>query len=506
VKQASSTPTSSSRLILKSLSLNVLVNLLLYLGHLIIARRLPRADYATFTVIVSFVSLMALFADLGLTSLFIRKFAAAQARIAEGNADERGELLGSMLAFRVGMAIIVSIVAVILAQLLGYVESTRHLMLIMLITLFISSRLVVVRSVGEAFLRGHNKYHLVALFTAIDALVFTGVLYFYSGKSLDLEGAVWIYSFCHVPGFLLLFGLIYKYGKSVGFKLQVSVKTIRLMLIEGFPLILGTAFLTIHSQADALLIDKLSTPNEVSAFGAGLRILSAIIFVPAVFSAVIGPVVTHATVTGEFARIRVTLDRYFRLLLVSALFVAVSLSISSDFVVNFLFGTNKYSDAIPLVILFGWTFIPICFGAFITDIAVAEGRFWISTLHTSILMLVSLCCDLIFIPRYGAYGAGMAKCISVSIAAMVLFFISGRLQVLIRRQILLLLLKLGAVSLCCLITIHFLPILHMKPLAEISVVMFIFFLCTFFLFRIISIREVTMFISGFFNKSKLTEA
>src|ERR1700730_3940095 len=81
------------RTLVSGLMLNLLTNLLLYLGHLIIARRLPRDDYAVFIVIVSFVSLTALFADLGLTLLFVRKFAAAEALAAVSKKDERGELM-----------------------------------------------------------------------------------------------------------------------------------------------------------------------------------------------------------------------------------------------------------------------------------------------------------------------------------------------------------------------------------------------------------------------------
>src|SRR5579872_6321264 len=85
---------STSRDLLKALSLNIISNVLLYLGHLIIARRLPREDYATFTVVISFASLAALFADIGSTSHFVRKFAEAEAKVNDGKTDERGTLLG----------------------------------------------------------------------------------------------------------------------------------------------------------------------------------------------------------------------------------------------------------------------------------------------------------------------------------------------------------------------------------------------------------------------------
>src|SRR5207249_7228795 len=103
--------------------------------------------------------------------------------------------------------------------------------------------------VGEAFLRGHNKYHLVMLFVAIDALAFAGILFFYPSKILSLESAVWVYSFCHLPGFFLLAGMLYRDARSIGFRLQFRLVTLLSMVREGMPLILSTVFLTIHTQA-----------------------------------------------------------------------------------------------------------------------------------------------------------------------------------------------------------------------------------------------------------------
>ncbi|MEP7233911.1 MAG: oligosaccharide flippase family protein [Ignavibacteriota bacterium] len=497
---------SNSRALFKSLSLNVISNLLLYVGHLIIARRLPRDDYATFVVVTSIVSLSALFADLGLMGLFIRKFAEAEALAASGSKDTRGDLLGSMLAFRLGLAIAVSIGVLFTVQSLGYTFEIRHLVSILLVTFFISSRLVIIRSVGEAFLRAANKYHVVAALITVDAIVFTLLLYLYSITKLDLETAVWIYAFCHLPGFLLLWGIIYREAISVGFKLRFRFAIIISMLKESAPLILSTAFLTIHSQADPLLLDKLSSPKEVSAYGAGMRVLSAIIFLPAVFSGVIGPSVTYASVTGDYEKIRSTLDRSIRLLLTCALFIAIMLSVSSELVTNLLFGTGKYSDAAPLVTIFGWTFIPICFASFLTEIAVAEGKFWIPVLFTSLIMVTSIVCDLLFIPIYGALGTAIAKCIAVSIGSIALLLTSYQLKVLDRAKIGKLFLQLGEVAACMIGILYFLNSVGLQSILLTCIMAVVSLLIIVFIFKIISYAEIRLFVLGFFAKSKISES
>lgn len=494
------TTRSTSRDLITSLALNIISNVVLYIGHLIIARRLLRDDYATFVVIVSFVSLSALFADLGLMGLFIRKFAEAEALAKAGKKDLRGELLGSILALKVILAILVSLVVLVILPFLGYPLETRHLVMIMLVTFFLSSRIVVVRSVGEAFLRAANKYHVVALLIVIDAITFTGLLFFSSDKILDMEAVVWIYSFCHLPGFVILTLIITKDIKSAGYRLHVNFNEIRLIVRESLPFILSTAFLTIHTQADLLLLDKMSSSNEVSAFGAGLRVLSAIIFLPVVFSAVIGPLVTKATVSMDFERVRSILDRSLRFLLSGSLLVAIILSVSSAEVMNLLFGSSKYSDAAPLVIIFGWAFIPMCLGAFVTDIANAEGKFWIPAIYTFIIMIISILGDILLIPHYGAYGVAIAKLTSLCIGCIALILAMNKLEVFNLRNVSVSILKLSFVALLSLAVIYLLSLWQLEPLFSLIIVLLTFFVSTVFICKIISLSEIRLFIPSFFSR------
>jgi len=492
-------PRSTSKDLLKALSLNIISNFLLYVGHLIIARRLPRADYATFTVVISFVSLAALFADIGSTSHFVRKFAEAETLALEGKADERGKLLGSILGLRIGLAVLVSVAVMLLIPLLGYAPTTQHLILIVLTILFISSRLPIVRSVGEAFLRGHRKYHVVALFAAIDGLVFAGILFFYSGKILDLESAIWIYSFCHIPGFLLLIGFIYRHAKSAGFHLSFSFASIRSILHEGLPLIYSTIFITIYNYADPLLLDKLSTPQQVSAFGAGLRVLSAMIFFPLVFSSIIGPLVTQAVIKGEFTRIRSIIDRALRLLLLFSVLVALSISSAPTVMIHLLFGSDKYLDAAPIVMVFSWMFIPMCFGTFMTEVAIAEGKHWLSAVYMGALMIFAVSFNFLLIPMYGGLGSAIAKLLAVILGASILLSLSKVLDVLDRGLFIRFVVKIIiAVLLTCLLR-YFLIRLNINEVIIAATVCSSFLILS-FLSRALSLSEISSVVTSIVNR------
>lgn len=424
----------SSRLSLRSViaggvAVNLGANVLLYLGHLLIARGLSRTDYATFTVTVSFVSLFALFADLGLTLLFVRKFAEAHEAKQRGERERRGELLGSIMVLRIALALLVCAVVWFVAPLLGYPSSTTHLMHIMLLTLFVSSRLMVVRSVGEAFLRGHNQYHFVALFSLIDAAVFAVALYVLGRSALELDTAVWVYSLCHLPGFILLVVMLARHAREFGVRLSTKFDLVVGMIKEGIPLVAATAFLTVHNFADALLLDRLSTPQEVSAFGAGLRVLTAVIFLPSVFSAVIGPHVTRAAVRNEHQSMHRLVTRAITVLVLGSMAMALVLTSASTTVVSALFGGSKYADAASIVVVFGWSIIPIAIATFLSEIAVAEGKLWVPAVYTGTIMILSVSLDFVLIPAFGALGAAYAKCIAVTLGTVILVVLSKGLGV-----------------------------------------------------------------------------
>ncbi|MBS1904796.1 MAG: flippase [Bacteroidetes bacterium] len=408
---------------------NLVANVFLYLGHLIIARGLSREDYAVFTVTVSFISLLALFADLGLTLLFVRKFAEADEAARQGANDRRGELLGSILTLRIILSLGVSAFVWFAAPLLGYPGTTVHLMRIMLLTLFISSRLMVVRSVGEAYLRGHNRYYQVAIFALVDAAVFAIALFAFYKPTLSLESAVWIYSLCHLPGFILLVVTIARHAREFRFRLSARFDQVFSMVREGLPLILSTTFLTIHNFADALLLDRLSTPQEVSAFGAGLRVLTAVIFLPSVFSAVIGPRVTQAVVRKDHEHVRGMVAQAIALLLVTSLSIAMVLQAAPLTIVRVLFGGAKYADAASIIVIFGWAIVPIAIATFLTEIAIAEGALWISTMYMATIMVISVGLDIVLIPTYGALGTAIAKAVAVSVGTVALVYRSRLLGV-----------------------------------------------------------------------------
>src|ERR1019366_4978149 len=204
--------------------LNVLAFGCLFIGQLLIARLLSQTEYAEFTVSISFLAILSLVADLGMNPLFTRLFAEAEEDVAAHKRDRRGVLLGSALALRILLSVLCALLLFVIAPLL-YPTAMVNTMAILLISLIISSRMLIVRSVGEAVLRGRGKYYLAAWFALFDAIAFAILMVLAAYRHVHLDEVLWIYTLSNVPGFFMLAWSVWKWVRREKITVQVKLSS-----------------------------------------------------------------------------------------------------------------------------------------------------------------------------------------------------------------------------------------------------------------------------------------
>ncbi len=401
---------------------NVLAYGFLFAGQILIARLLSQMEYAEFTVSISFVAILALVADLGMNSLFTRLFAEAEEDVANGGEDRRGLLLGSALTLRVALSVLVAVFFFVVAPML-YPAGMVDTMSILLLTLLISSRMLIVRSVGEAVLRGRGKYYIAAWFALFDSIAFAVLMLLATSGHAHLEQVVWIYTLANVPGFFMLAQSIGRWLRREHIRLRVTLRAMRELLHASLPLAFGTAFLTIHTQIDNLLLNKLSTPMEVASYGATLRLSAAMAPFSLVMAAVTGPELTRLVRRADHGRSRQLTSISLRLLLVIGAAIAIVVTTMSGIIVPLVLGA-KYSAASSLLIWAGWILIPVFVITLLMELSIATGHSWFMTTTTGVAMATLIIGDLILIPTYGSTGAMASRLASVAVGAGVILWLS----------------------------------------------------------------------------------
>jgi O-antigen/teichoic acid export membrane protein len=400
----------------------VLSNGFLFVGHLLIPRILTRAEYAQFTVSISFVAMIALIADLGMNALITRLLAEAEEAARSGQQDRRGSILGSALALRGIMSIVVVAIVLTIAPLL-YTGQMVTTMTILLLTLLISSRIIAIRAIADCALRSRSKFYLSALFALIDAITFSIVLFYGQYHALGITSIVWIYTLCNVPGFCISVIAMARWIRKEHIKLHVNLKSVRAMLRLSLPFSLCTAFVTVHAQIDSLLLDKLSTAIEVSSYGATIRLFSAVIPVATVLGSITAPEITKLLHRRDDERSRRLVDLSLRFLLVTGAGVALILAVVSNSLMLLLLGP-KYASSATLFAWSGWLLVPIFITTFLIESSAAAGKFWFPTIFAVIAMVSVVIGDLLLIPSLGASGAMLSKFVAVSLGGVVLVWLS----------------------------------------------------------------------------------
>jgi O-antigen/teichoic acid export membrane protein len=407
---------------LSAFTLNVLTYGCIYIGQVLIVRLLPLSEYAQYTVSISFVAILSLVADLGMNPLFTRLFAEAEEDVSAHRQDRRGILLGSALVLRILLSVITAFLLFIIAPLL-YPTAMVHTMSILVISLIISSRMLIVRSVGESVLRGRGKYYLVAWFTLFDAIAFALLMMLATYRHVHITEVMWVYTLSNIPGFFMLAWSIWKWVQKEKITVQVKLSSMVDMVKTSLPLALGTAFLTIHTQIDNLLLDKLSTPQEVSSYGATIRLSAAMAPFSLVLAAVTAPELTKLVRREDHSRAEQLTSTSLRLLLVVGAAIALIVTALSGMIVPLMLGA-KYASASSLLIWTGWMLIPIFIGTLLMDVSIAAGYTWFMTANAGICMVAVVIGDLILIPIHGAAGAMASKLIAVTLGAGVVIWLS----------------------------------------------------------------------------------
>jgi O-antigen/teichoic acid export membrane protein len=394
-----------------SMLYSVLANVMIYIGQITIARTLSRADYATFSVVVSLVSLIGMLADLGWTHQLIKRFAEAEAEITLGQTDRRGVILGTGLIAKLVLSILASILAVILSYTI-YGPSLSYLVLIGIATFFLSSRLVIFRTVLESFARAEGKFDLVLKFGALDALFFGGLLYMWSQFGLSLTAVVAIYSFCHIPGFLLLIGYIRKTLKAQSIELTFDRELVKDLFVSSFPVTLGIGFLAIHNMADTLILERLSDDHQVSAYAASFRVMAGLLFLPMVLNGIVIPEFVKLLKQQDVERAEKLSRLSLQALISGAVFIALLISSLAPILVQIVLG-EQYSDAWQLVIIFGWMFLPIVFSSIVLELSIAVGKQRLFGSFALVLAIVTVVGDLLVAKPYGAVGVTIVKFVAM---------------------------------------------------------------------------------------------
>lgn len=381
----------------------------------IIARAIGPEDLGKYYFAISFTTIFAIFIDIGLSNVLTREVA----KYKNWNAQN---LLSSVLAIKIPLAVLSLLAAIVLVNIMGYPELTRQLVYLSSICMVLDSFTLTFFAISRGF---HNLifesiasviFQLIALLFGLTALHFNLGLRWLMGAMV----AASVFNFCYsaaLTRWKWKIKLFAKYDKEL-------IKSIAVITV---PFGLFAIFQRIYTYLDSVLLSVLAGDLYVGYYQIAFKIVFALQFLPMAFTASLYPAFASYWARDK-EQLIITFERAMNYLIIISLPISAGVIILADKII--LLFKLEYTAAIPAlqIIMAALFFIFVNFP--IGSLLNACDRQKVNTINMGITLAASVAMNLILIPFFqknynnGALGASITV-----VATNFLMFIFGMYQV-----------------------------------------------------------------------------
>lgn len=373
-----------------------------------IARYLGPEQFGILNYALAFVALFSAVARLGIDQIVIRDLTSSP--------EQEGVVLGTTFVLKLGAALI----ALILVLPAAWLAQGGDWSFMVLIAVVAVGMIFNALDAYDLYYQAHvlSRYSVIArsasfiLFSAVRVvLILAGYPLVYFAAAATLEIAL--------GGGLLVW--IYFRKRAIELKWSFQTRTMASLLKDGWPLIVSSALVVIHTRIDQVMIGQMLGHAEVGIYSVAIHLSESWLFVP---------LIIVQTVTPYLMKLRENNPSYYQarlLQLYSLMFwlgvlAAGATIVFGEFYVVLLFGEQYRAAYIPLILTI-WT------GIFISQ-AVARG-IWMVGENMQVFRLVNnllavpmnIALNWFLIPMYGVIGASAASLISIGVSTWLLPFL-----------------------------------------------------------------------------------
>jgi O-antigen/teichoic acid export membrane protein len=357
-----------------------------------IARILGAEDYGLLTFAISISATISVLTFFCSDSIIIREF---------NLKDKSSKELGSVLGLRIILGLIAFLVIIISSF---FVKPEAHL----LVSVF--AFVVLLDAVTTYF---------KAIFIAVQKIEYIALIEIFKTSSLVLGGFLILFNFPNIYyiSFAYLLGNIVAFifgflglKKLISFpKLALNWNIYKKYFYYSLPLFLGAVLNIIYVQIDSVMMGFWGMLEEVGWYQASYKIINFFTFF-AIVRVVLFPAVTNAfSQTREY--FQMVVNKFFELVMFIAFPVMVGGFLLSEEIILFLYGKNFTPSILAFKILIPITGLTL-FVTLVESVLTTIGRQKYVFYLTGPTAALNIVLNIVLIPRYSLYGAGVATLLS----------------------------------------------------------------------------------------------
>lgn len=390
----------------------------------LLTRYLGVAGYGDYTTVFAFVSFAAVLADAGFFALLLRE-------LSQEGADE-SHLVSNILTARtfLGLAVFV------LTSLIGwFVPQYDQIVRVGIPIIGFASLWTAMNQTVVALFQRHLRMDLAVIAELVARTALVAGLWFVLRLDAGLTIVFWVYVAANAANFALS---VFFARSFIQLRPAFDFATWRRVALEALPIGIVLILHIIYFKVDAVLLSLMRGNTDVGIYGAPYKIVDVLVTVPVMFLGNVFPALTLA-LGKDFERAHMLFVRAFQVLALLAAPVALIGAALASQLLHFVAGESYVTTATvswlgqpatgatALKILFLAVGIAF-FSSLMNYSLVAAGKQRSLILPNTVLVIVNIGLNLIFIPKYSYVGTALATVITEAVAVTYL-------AILVRQQV-----------------------------------------------------------------------
>ena len=389
-------PTQATRRVVRNTTYLALADgankVMLFVFNMVAARHLGVAKFGVLSFALAFVTMLAVFTDMGLGAMSAREIAR----------DPRGasRLVSHSLAVKLLASLVVILLIGVLVNILGYPRTT-------VMVVYICSIFVLESAITSYYcwvFQGFERMELAALTRISQTVVLVVGALLLSRHSARVESYALLYVGAGLLSVLLAGTVASKWLIRPG--LVFSPVAWWKLLRPSLPIGLTVTFTMLYYWNGTTMLSKLRGDEAVGNYSAAFRLAMGLAFAGFAFSGAIYPLFSRLFMT-DFRRLSQALGLGLRYMSLFALPLAVLGAALADPMTAVVYGAGYEGSAAVLRLLVWWAALA-CLNSLLSNYLMAVDRAPTVTVQAGVSLAVNVGANFLLIPHLGAVGAAIS--------------------------------------------------------------------------------------------------
>jgi O-antigen/teichoic acid export membrane protein len=350
-------------------------------------------------------------ANLGVTGILLRDLVRYP--------EKKNKLLGTAFTLNIIGGILAFIITIYFSLVSGHSVITRILIAIWS-TNFIISAFSLPSYYFQATVNAKSNAQAQIIVTIVSSLLKIFLI-------LSGHGIIWL-MLVYVLDYILG-GALYVYNyKRTGLRIRdwsFDILTAKSFLSVSWLLVLSSVASSILMKIDQVMIGYFIDNFAVGIYAAAVKLVEIWYFLPSLICSSLFPAIINAKKDSD-KKYKKRLNYLYKLLFSISVIIALPLTILAPWLIDILYGQSYYG-AIEVLRIYIWSGVGLFVSFGISQYLLSENKLKKLFYLNFFAVVVNVCLNMVFIPRFGINGAAWATLVSYFICPFI-FFIFGKLK------------------------------------------------------------------------------